>query len=232
MDVSRPWPGKQPRRLLLSGTGLRVTYGPMSRRVLAWFLAVPLVAAGVESGHWLAYRVVYPDAYLRAQALSSSGHDYLSYAPLVFAIAVAVAVCVFGLRVVARPVPESPAAQMPLLPFLLVSPFAFALQECIERVFVGSWPFSAVLAPTFMPGLVFQLPFAVLAFLLARWLLRAADRLRALVFGAPRAPVSLSLQAVVSRLVRLDLPRLAPLAGCHGERGPPPTLVPAPVFCR
>lgn len=203
----------------------------MSRRVVAWFLSVPLIVAGVEGGHWLAYRVVYPDPYLRAQALADSGHHYLSYAPLFFALLGAVALCAFGLRVFRRGTPELETARVSLLPFLLVSPLAFALQECIERLFVGGWPFAAVLAPTFMPGLLFQLPFALGAFLLARWLLGVADRLRVLVLGqsALRVPVFPSPRTLAVPVV--DLPRRAALAGGVGERGPPRALVAAPAPC-
>ena len=121
---------------------------------------------------------------------------------------------------------------MSLLPFLVVSPLAFALQECSERLLVGGWPFAAVLAPTFMPGLLFTLPFALVAFLIARLLLHAADRLRALVFK-PAAPCLVALVAAVSAAARVDLPRWAALALGVGERGPPVVrLGPALASCR
>jgi hypothetical protein len=203
----------------------------MSRRVLAWFLSVPLIVAGVEGGHWLAYRVVYPDPYLRAQALTDSGHRYLSYAPVFFAIVGAVALCAFGLRVFRRGAADLGTAQVSLLPFVFVSPLAFALQECIERLFVGGWPFGAVLAPTFMPGLLFQLPFALVAFLLARWLLRAADRLRVLVLGRSTLPSPLFRPLGARAFPAVDLQRRAALAGGVGERGPPWVCVAAPAVC-
>jgi hypothetical protein len=193
----------------------------MSRRVLAWFLSVPLIVAGVEGGHWLAYRIVYPDPYVRAQALNDSGHSYLSYLPLFFAIVGAVALCAFGWRVFRRGAADLGTAQVSLLPFLCVSPLAFALQECIERLFVGGWPFAAALAPTFMPGLLFQLPFALVAFLLARWLLRAADRLRVFLCGRGALPAPLLQRVRVRAFPAVDLSRRAALAGGVGERGPP-----------
>jgi len=207
----------------------------VSRRLLAWIVSVPLVAAGVECGHWLAYRVVYPDPYSRGQTLAASGHHYLSDAPLFFAVLGAVALCAFGLRVFRRGAPGSGAVRVSLLPFLLVSPLAFALQECTERLFVGGWPFAAVLAPTFMPGLLFQVPFALLAFAAARWLLRAADRLRALVLGGRPARVSARPVLCLPRFELLVLPRVAPLAGGRSERGPPGWIcrcLPLPVAGR
>ena len=204
----------------------------MSRRLLAWIVSLPLAAAGVECGHWLAYRIVYPDPYARAQALAGSGHHYLSYAPMFFAVVGAVALCAFGLRVFRRGAPDSGAVSVSLLPFLLVSPLAFALQECIERLFTGGWPLAAALAPTFMPGLLFQVPFALLAFALARWLLRVADRLRALVLGGRPARAPASLIPRFRRLELLVLPPVAPLAGGRSERGPPRLDLPVSAACR
>lgn len=109
----------------------------------------------------------------------------------------------------------------------MLSPIAFALQECIERLFVGGWPFAAALAPTFMPGLAFQLPFALVAFLLARWLLRAADRLRLLLFGQSHMPALLPAAASRRRFAIVDLARVAALAAGYGERGPPRSFSPA-----
>jgi hypothetical protein len=196
----------------------------MTRRGLVWLLSVPLMLGGVESGHWLAYRVAYPDPYVRGQALASSGHGYLENAPLFFAVAGALALCAFWSRSFGRGGPVAAGTDVSLLPFVLLAPLAFGLQECVERLFVGGWPFSAMLEPTFIPGLAFQLPFAFAAFLLARWLLRAADRLRLLFLdGARPVPVLLAAR-VLGRFAVVDLPRAASLATCHGERGPPGTV--------
>jgi hypothetical protein len=109
----------------------------MSRRALAWFLSVPLIGAGVEGGHWLIYRLVYPDAAVRAQVLAQTGHQYLEYAPPLFAVAGAVAMCAFWSRIFLRGQRSDGAtAQVSLLPFLVAAPAAFALQECLERLFV------------------------------------------------------------------------------------------------
>jgi hypothetical protein len=204
----------------------------MSRRVLAWFVSVPLVLAGVEGGHWLAYRLVYPNSSLRAQVLVHSGHGYLSYAPLLFAVAGAVGLCAFGLRVLGRGRRDSVLVQVPLLPFLLVAPLAFAFQECSERLLIGGWPFAAPLAPTFLPGLVFQAPFALLAFLLARWLLRAAERLRGFAAGFGAAPPFPSAPQAALSMRLIQLRRPTALAGGHAERGPPRGFVPSPAACR
>jgi hypothetical protein len=199
----------------------------MSRRALAWFLSVPLIGAGVECGHWMVYRLAYPDPSVRAQVLVQTGHHYLDYAPFVFAVAGAVAACAFGSRVFSRAHgPEGAAPQVSLLPFLAAAPAAFALQECLERLFAGAWPLAAAFDPTFLPGVALQLPVALLVFLLARWLLRAADRLRQLVLGPGAARVRLVPQLVVARAEPIDLLRPGALAVGFGERGPP-ELAPA-----
>ncbi|HWB23244.1 MAG TPA: hypothetical protein VG652_10180 [Gaiellaceae bacterium] len=192
----------------------------MSQQARAWLLAVPLMLAGVESGHWLAYRIAYPDAYLRAQALAGSGHGYLDRAPLLVAIALTIGLCAVGARVVRRADGAPGSAQVSLLPFVLLSPVAFALQELTERLLAGMWPFTAVLAPTFMPGLLFQLPFACAAFVIARWLLRTADRLHVLLFGAGTRRLPPAARALTRPSVR-DLPRTVSLVAARRERGPP-----------
>src|SRR5438552_2781573 len=126
----------------------------MSRRSLAWLLSMPLLVAGAEAAHWLAYRFVYPDPYARSQALAQSGHGYLSHAPTFFAAMGAIALC----SLLARTFRRGARAHVSLLPFLLLAPLAFALQECAELLFAGVSPLAALLTPTFMPGLLLQLP--------------------------------------------------------------------------
>jgi hypothetical protein len=187
----------------------------MSRRALVWSLSLPLLVAGTEGAHWLAYRFVYTDPFARTDALAASGHGYLSHAPTAFAVLGAVALCALLARTFSRS-----RTQVSLLPFVLLSPLAFTLQECGERAFAGVWPLAAVLTPTFMPGLLLQLPFALAAYLLARWLLRAADRLHAILFDRP---AGLAVLPTAPRLLfaAVDLPRLGSLGAGYGERGPP-----------
>ena len=95
----------------------KATIGPMSRRLLAWGPAIPLMVAGVEAGHWVAYRLAYPYGYLRAQVLAQSGHGYLGAAPEVIGLASAVGACALIARAGRRggAVSDPPP---PLLPFV------------------------------------------------------------------------------------------------------------------
>jgi hypothetical protein len=77
-----------------------------------------------------------------------------------------------------------------------------------------------VLEPTFRIGLLLQIPFALVAFVLARFLLRVADGLGCLL--APGRELS---ELVTTGAARAPgpvwVPRVAALAGGHGVRGPP-----------
>jgi hypothetical protein len=184
---------------------------------MAWLLSVPLMVAGVEGAHWLVYRVVYPDAYTRSQVLAASGHGYLNDAPTFFAIAGALGLCLWLARALSRPGRFGSDGQVSLMPFLLLAPLAFCLQECVEQLFVGGSPFAAVFEPTFLPGVLLQVPFAIVAFFIARWLLRVADRVRSILGGGPLVWVhEPALWFAVA-----DLPRVTSLARGYGERGPP-----------
>jgi hypothetical protein len=144
------------------------------RRLSVWLLAAPLMLAGTQAAHAVAYRLVYPEAALRWHELALTGHGYLGYATP--AIGVVAAMQLLGFAAVAadtfrgrRPRP------LPAWAFALLPPLAYALQELTERFVHGSsdvW--RAVQEPTFRVGLVLQLPFALAAWLLARLLLRAA----------------------------------------------------------
>ena len=143
------------------------------RRRLHWLVALPLMLAGTQVAHGLAYALVYPQAHAR---LLQTGHGYLGWLPLVFGVTGALAVVGLAAAVVdtarGRHARELPAAAFALLP-----PMAFAIQELLELSFrTGTFGWRAFLAPTFLPGLALQLPFALLAFLVARLLLRAATR--------------------------------------------------------
>jgi hypothetical protein len=146
------------------------------RRGAAWGLALPLALVGSQAAHAVAYALVYPQARTRALTLFATGHAYLSYVPVLLAAAgaaAAVALAVTALdAAVGRPVRDVPAWA-----FALVPPAGFAIQELLElSLHTGTLGWRAVLAPTFLPGLLLQLPFALAAYVAARLLLRAAER--------------------------------------------------------
>lgn len=183
---------------------------------LAWLLSLGLAAAGGLAAHGLAYRIAEPHPGRRHELLESTGHGYLDPA-LIGSLCVALTVLAFagcvlaGVRRHARP---------PLWLFALAPPVGFALQEHAERM-LHQDAFSAgtVLEPTFLAGLLLQLPFAVVALLVARALLVAAGVL-ARELGAPprfRPAPDASLAVPTGDWI----PSAPTLVGARGQRAPP-----------
>src|SRR5690348_5423046 len=182
------------------------------RRLGAWIVAVPVMVAGTEIAHTLAYRIVYPQVDVRWRVLAASGHGYMARAPLVLGLGFAlVAVGFVSLLVDAarrRPTTEIAPWAFALLPLL-----SFTAQEFLERwVALGSVPWWMVEQPTFRVGLLLQLPFAALAYLVARLLLRTARSAGAVFAVAPRivlvAPTASALRPAAAATVRRRVPAL------------------------
>jgi hypothetical protein len=195
-----------------------------TRRVAAWLLSLPLMLAGTQVAHVLAYRIVYPNAHVRLIELLSTGHSYMlggsGYLPIVLGIVGALDLVAVG-WVFAGSARHSLQRPVPPWAFALLPVLSFTLQELLERWLAGSsFPWWMVLQPTFRIGLLLQLPFALVAYLAARVLLRAAQRAgRALRAMAPRpgaAPVWIGWVVVAVA----KPPRRAAVS-MHAGRGPP-----------
>jgi hypothetical protein len=191
------------------------------RRSLAWLVAVPLMLTGSQVAHLLAYRIVYPQAGIRLHALIETGHGYMSLLPLVLGVSGAIVVLSL-VATVADAARGKGVRALPPWAFALLPVTAFALQEYIERWLAwGFMPWYAALQPTFLVGVALQLPFGLLAYLAARFLLRTANRLarRLARVSPPRlrfAPPRLLVPAAQS------LPPLPSLLSRRlGRRGPP-----------
>ena len=190
------------------------------RRGLVWLVALPLMLAGSQVAHVLAYRWVYPSSQIRLQELLSTGHGYMDRLPLGFGIAGAV-VSISLLVAVADAARGRCLRALPAWAFALLPPTAFLVQEILERsLHTGTFVWQAVESPMFVSGLVLQLPFAAVAYLIARLLLRTASVVARLirrrsVLRPQRDPARALLPVAVW------LPRLAPLAGAAPGRGPP-----------
>lgn len=191
------------------------------RRSLAWLVAVPLMLAGSQVAHALAYRIVYPEASLRLRDLIATGHGYMAMLPLVLGVAASVV----GLSLAASAVDAArgrSARPLPPWAFALLPVAGFAFQEYIERWLAwGFMPWYAAAQPTFLIGIALQVPFGALAYLAARLLLRTAKRLgRRLARVSPPRP-----RLVLSPLLVPAAQPLPPLASLLsrrlGRRGPP-----------
>jgi hypothetical protein len=192
----------------------------MGGRGIVWMLSLPLAAAGWIGAHSVAYVLVAPDPDHRAELLAESGHGYLGTAPLILACAVTVVVAGLALAILDG-VRGGPRARVAVWPVALVPPLGFAVQEHLERLIeLNAFPFGAVLEPTFVVGMALQLPFALVAAMLARAVLELGYRIgRAFAARRSRRP------AAHPRSWRLPVwfgPKLVrPLAAGHGERAPP-----------
>ena len=185
------------------------------RRGPAWALTLPLVLVGTQAAHALAYDLVYPQAH--ARILLTTGHGYLAWLPLALALAGAVALAALGVAA-ADAARGRPARALPAWAFALLPPAVFVLQEVLElSLHTGSFDVHALLAPTFLPGLLLQLPLALVAYLAASFFLRGAERVgRALAQPRTRP---LLVQLLVAPTAAPMHPR-AVVAGCS-SRGPP-----------
>ena len=199
---------------------LRMARFGLMRRGLAWLFALPLMLAGSQAAHVLAYRWVYPSTDVRVHALFVTGHGYLDRLPFVLAAGAAVALVALAFAAAdaarGRHVERLPASAFALLP-----PVAFVVQEVLERsIHTGTFVWQAVEAPTFIPGLLLQVPFALVAYVVARLLLGAAESAgRALAANPPCAAFAIALQRPPQPVTTR---RRSPLADRRAQRGPPP----------
>jgi hypothetical protein len=178
-------------------------------------VALPVMLAGTQVAHSLAYRLVFPQAHVRVGVLAASGHGYLAWLPLVLAFAGAGALVGLGAAVLDAARGRVVRELQPLA-FAVLPPLAFALQELLElSLHTGTFAWHAFAAPTFLPGLALQLPFAALAYLAARLLLRAAVRVGRLLARSPR------VRAAGHRRTCGDLVAASPRLAVGGPRAPP-----------
>ncbi len=193
----------------------------MSRRTVAWLLAVPLAVAGSQLAHESAYRLVSPGEQARAHELAASGHTYLAYLPLVAAIGVVlVTLALVGEIHALVASPHGREARMGAWTFAVMAPAIFVCQEHLERLaHDGSFPWHAALAPTFGIGLLLQFPFALIAYLGARILLGAARTLGRLLAAPPKRASAIAPHTWYP--ARSFTPRVAPLARGFSSRAPP-----------
>jgi hypothetical protein len=189
------------------------------RRGVAWLVAAPVALAGSQLAHHFGYVAVAPEKVERSHLLATTGHGYQQHLPLVAALAASL--CVTALVAVFLDERRGRAgARLGAAIFALVPLTVFPVQEHLERwLHDGAFPLTAALAPTFLIGLALQVPFALLAYLVAHGLLSATS---ALARRLGRGAVVLPRAAARARAPRtVSLPRPAALARGYAERGPP-----------
>jgi hypothetical protein len=191
------------------------------RRCLAWLVAVPLMLVGSEAAHVLAYRIAYPAVPARVHVLLVTGHGYMRWLPLAFGVAGAV-VALSLLAAAADAARGRHTRGLPAWAFALLTPLAWIVQEHLELLLhTGVFPWHEVGRPTFLPGLALQLPFAALAYLVARLLLRVAEEGGRAVARVAPPRVGIAALAAVAPAREPQLPRIAVISRGLAKRGPP-----------
>lgn len=187
-----------------------------------WLITLPLAIVGSQVAHAAGYRLATGDGEF-AHALASSGHGYLAYAPLALGICAAFVVLALARELLGALRGHDRASRPSALVFSVLAPAIFVAQEHFERLaHDGVFPTSLLVEKTFLLGLGLQVPFALVAYALARLLLRAT-RAVAHLLASPRVVVLRER----SRWEHDDLWSPAGVAtGLRlGPRGPPSALV-------
>jgi hypothetical protein len=168
-----------------------------------------------------------PDGAERAHELTTTGHAYLAYAPAALAVcSVLVVVALLGELRFAVNEGSLGRSRPSAVTFAALAPAIFVCQEHFERLFHdGVFPWDVGLQPTFVVGLLLQLPFAAAGYLLARLLLRVVRAVGRILAGPPPRWRPLGLVSLRRPEVRLFAPRVPVLALGYGSRGPPAALV-------
>jgi hypothetical protein len=196
------------------------------RRSVRGLPVVGVAVAGVVLGHWLGYLLAVPDASIRAQVLSQSGHGYWLFAvklAVIFGVTGLVTVFVRALGRLIHPHPdvEGEGDRFSTIAARLVGlqVLGFASMEVTERVAAGAPVASLLQHDAFLIGVLVQLLVAGIGALLLLRFARQADRMALAWFGArqslPRPPAGPSLPAEPNAFRRLVV------AGSVGVRGPP-----------
>jgi hypothetical protein len=192
----------------------------MERR-LPWLIAMPLAMVGTLSGHSVGYRAAVPDAHERADVLAASGHAYLTYAPLLIGLCLALTALGFIAQALTAFRGHDATGGSRITLVAALAPAAFVLQELVERLLHDGhlhWHF--VFTAPFFLGLATQVPFALLAAAIAFALATAAQQV-AQAIRAARRPRPRGTALTFLSWPSGDLPTAPVLARGYTGRGPP-----------
>ncbi len=199
----------------------------MVRRLLAIVLSLPVMVAGGLGAHWLAYLLAAPDAGVRRTLLLATGHAYQTRLPVVLGAVSAVSL-LLGVALLARRGSVMARLRLSPAPFVALPLVGFALQEAAERLRVGyGTPWHVWFEPTFWRGALLQVPFGLLALLIATVLLRVAAVVERRVARRPRSRISAVAAPIVRSLGHVVSPRAerARLGDALRFRGPPVRVI-------
>jgi hypothetical protein len=188
---------------------------------LPWLIAMPLAVVGTLAGHSVGYWAAVPDAHERADILESSGHAYLTYAPVVIGLCLALTGLGFVAQALAVFRGRKATGGTRIMLVAALAPAAFVLQELIERyVHDGDLHWQLVVSAPFLLALATQVPFALLAAAIA-FALATAARHVAQAIRAARRPRPRGAALTFLSWLSVDLPPAPVLARGYAGRGPP-----------
>jgi hypothetical protein len=195
------------------------------RRRLPWLVVVPLMVAGSLGAHALSGLLAGGHAEGLVAADGDGGSDRASvgvaaHTVLPFGLLAALAAAVAMTWILGRRRGLRRRGASPWV-FFVLPPLGFSLQELMERAAgAEAAPFRAAAEPRFLLALALQLPFGLVALVVARVLLRVARRFVQALSG--QRPVLLGRAfAVLGPLIACELPRIPTLALGYPQRGPP-----------
>jgi hypothetical protein len=194
------------------------------RERLAWFVTLPIAVIGCQSAHAVTNELFGSPESARSELLLRRGPG-AGLVPLFACLALAVVVA--GLAGRAAGTWSAHHAAAARLPFAVVAPALFVVQEHFETALrTGAAPIGTVVEPTFLPGLLLQIPIAIAGYAVARALVRLADGVRALVASRRRVPRRPAVPAR-HRPVPLVAPRSGRVRWAHSGRAPPARVLTA-----
>jgi hypothetical protein len=184
-------------------------------------LTLPAVVGGSLAAHFVTYLVADPNAHDRARLLAETGHSYMSRPALLLVVLLTV-FAVGGLLAVHAEVHGRAGGRVSAWPYLIGAPLGYAMLEHCERLFSsGTLPTNLLTTPEFLIGLAMQLPFALLAVLISRLVLRSASKVARAVRRAAFVPRWTAAARVARSVAAVFAPRPAALAGAGASRAPP-----------
>lgn len=185
-----------------------------SRTVLG--VAVPLALLGGEAGHAVGNLLLGFPLGPRGELLQRQGPGAAHAGALIAAIALVVL-----LGFTARAMLGGAGGTRIALAASLTGPLLYAAQEQAEAVGRGSWPYASLMVePRFLLGLVVQLPFAALTYLVVRVLLHAASVVHAVLVASTAVP-ALAGRRSAGWVPADGLPPATPASRPSLGRGPP-----------
>ncbi len=192
------------------------------RRLATYLIAIPLAGLGSLFAHQVGYWSTSPTQQVQALALTSTGHGWMRYWPVVVGALVAAVVAGVVVEFARLLRGAASGGDIRAWPFALIAPMGFVAQEVIERVVHGTFEPSFVLQATFVAGLLLQAPIAVATWRLARAVLSAV---RNVVLELQRRQEQFQHRADAPAprpaLLLLAAPRGGALLSVHAERAPP-----------